>query len=311
MDLLNVVPSDRVSKIHYDRLMKSISTHKNGWYSLRGFEKYTAVEGQAIKTIVELLTSLNKKENEFNVLLDREFHQYLVEKQQLDLAKESYLQQYFIYDHFDYRGEALKAILEEDKGFLNVLLSKIVEHQDKLKANEHRELNAVWELENAEEIINDAILLMAEIGSTYTMGEDFNNAFFDQAHLRSEQVNSFLLDMIEKYRDQVKIMNIVFDIINHSKKDLFEEAFKSYLDKNQSQDDFSNIDWFEHQIVYPGGANVSGIKINQWKRLYGFVNEHEKRLKLLSINRYINQKIQYLEESVVREESWNFLKDTW
>lgn len=311
LDLLNVVPSDRISKIHYDRLMKTISTHKNGWYSLRSFEKYTAVEEQAIKIIVELLTSLNKKENDFNILIDREFHQYLVSKQQLDLAKESYLQQYFIYDHFDYRGEALKTILEEDKGFLNVLLSKIVEHQDKLKANEHRELNAVWELENAEEIINDAILLMVEIGSSYTIGEDFNNVFFDQAHLRSEQVDSFLLDLIVKYSNQVKIMNIVFDIINHSKKDLFEEAFKNYLDKNQSKNDFSNIDWFEHQMIYPGGANISGIKINQWKQLLGFVDEHEKRLKLLSIKRYINHEIGYLEESAVRRESWNFLKDTW
>ncbi|MEQ8910009.1 MAG: hypothetical protein RIC95_12495 [Vicingaceae bacterium] len=311
LDLLNVVPSDRVSKIHYDRLMKTISTHKNGWYSLRDFKKYTAVEVEAIKTIVELLTYLNEEENDFNVLLDREFHQYLVEKSQLDLAKKSYLQQYFISDHFDYRGEALKVILEKDKSFLNMLLSNIVEHQDKLKANEYRELNAVWELENAEEIVNDAVLFMAEIGSSYTIGEDFNNAFFDHAHLRSEQVNSFLLDMIEKYSDQVRVMNIVFDIINHSKKDLFEAAFISYLEKNQSQDDFSNIDWFEHQMVYPGGANISGIKINQWKRLLGFVGQHEKSLELLSIKRCINREIGYLEESAVRENSWNFLKNSW
>tara|TARA_R110002096_G_scaffold21498_7_gene69865 strand:+ start:4882 stop:8613 length:3732 start_codon:yes stop_codon:yes gene_type:complete len=309
--VLDSIPAYRIEKVHYDRLINTISIQKNDWYSLKNFEKYSNVDSQVIEKIVKQITDLNEKGGDYKIWLDREFHQNLGENNQLELAKESYLQQYFMNKHFDHGGKALLSILEKDKKFLNVLLRSIVERQIKLKAIEHRELSIVWELEGAEEVIDNAILLMVEMNTNYTIGEDFINTFFYESHLRSVQVNTYLLNLIKKYYYRVDVVNIAFNVINYSKKDLFDKAFVTYLSINQSKDDFEQIDWFENQIIYPGGAKVSKIKISKWQYLLNLVEGHEKRLDLIEIKRFINSQIGHQENFAVIEESWNFLKETW
>jgi hypothetical protein len=107
-------------------------------------------------------------------------------------------------------------------------------------------------------------------------------------------------------------MNPVFNVLRHTFKEFFEEAFLHYLGLNTDIDNFKKIWWRGNGGTYTGDVIIGEIHAREWQNILAMVVKSNNQLDLIPIKTYIKKQIEYELRSGEEERKRKFINaDGW
>lgn len=308
-DVICSLPDNAVTKSHLTRFYNFVQHAKVSFrISLKRIIKFERIDKEFIMNLLLLIVQKIKTENH-TISLDSQFFTYACTViGDFDLIREAYFLQEEREDIFDYEGDGLYAMLQRNKEFLLEYIKRIFHSNRQDRSKEHGEFRVIWKLSDTEEILNEVMEYMATVRESFYFKEHFANSLFGNTIQAKERIEDYLLSLIDNYSDRHDVMNIVFDVIKNSKPYMFENAFKSYVRKNQKVEDFKRINWLVDQVLYSGGDIVSEITASKWEKLLFYINSIEGSRNTTSIKRFIRGKINSCMERAEYEKMRSFMK---
>lgn len=311
LEVLTSLPNKFIKEKHLYRLYNTLNTvNVNVDFGIR-FKQLIKYEKFDTEILIKVLGIIVKRIDDDNIkvwLYEDFFIQLITLVKDIKLLKRAYIQQDEINRHFDYDGKCLLAILEKDNRFLIEFVKVIFEKdfKNKVRARDHKELSIIWNLYNAEEILDEVMEYMANNLDYYFVSEHFANAFFQSlTTANNERADKYLLGLIARYSKQTQMIRIVFDIIHTNRKSLFEKAFRFYVLNNQDLECFKQIKWTDNQVVYHGNAIIGAIKAAKWEKLLKLVENMKLGTKTRAIRNYIKRRrdseLEYAEDEKRRK----------
>ncbi|EDP96391.1 hypothetical protein U8527_09790 [Kordia algicida OT-1] len=293
IDILTSLHEKDISEEYLLRLYTFFSnTNVDFGIDHKRLQKYEKLDSDFFLKIIRFTVEKIEKENLKIWIYEDSFIEISKSIKDIKLLKKAYIQQGKIDSHFDHSGEALLMILKSDSYFLLELVKETLKDKDYIyKSEEKKALSIVWELPNPTDVMNEIVEYAINIDDYYFAMDHFLNTFFKRLNSNIKKADDYLIYLIKIYHSQPKIIDIVFNIIYKSRKELFERAFIVYIRKNQNLENFKKIQWLDRQIIYSGDAIVGAIKAGKWERLLNLIEKTNLGMKTLSIKRYIRQKI--------------------
>jgi len=229
-------------------------------------------------------------------------------KDDLKLVKRAYIHQYKIDDHFDYSNEGMLNILKEDINFLYEFFDYLKNDKDMKLHSLHNSMSFVWELDGIEDQILKILELVMKDEMYFGFTEHISNVFFKRlSDSHKERANKFILSLIELFKSDTKKMNIIFDVIRNSRRNLFETALLKYLSLNQDKDQFSEIHWRSPSSVSLGDVIFAEEEAGEWSSILKIVEKSQIGIKLLPIKKFISDRIQSCAVAAEWERRMKFL----
>ena len=295
-----------------DSLVKTISIMNNPNEIRFGrLERFLKVNPNLFQIVLKLITEKNERENaQLRVCMDFFSKHFKNLGDDIDLIKKSYIQQNLIQNHFDYGGKGFIEILKIDRNFLVEFVESLYSATGERNLEiDHSEMSYIWNIENIEETIIKVFDLVIEKDIYFGISEHYCNVFFRNP---KEEHKKRADDFIRKYvidnnHDDQK-MQIIVDLIRHSRKELFEEIFLLFISLNQDKEIFEKLMWRGNGGTYFGDVIIGDIQASEWKNLLKIVNKSDVGIKLISIKNYLNEQVEYCLEKGDSERKQKFLE---
>ena len=146
----------------------------------------------------------------------------------IELIKKAYIQQNLIQNHFDYEGKGFIEILKIDKNFLIEFVESLYSATDRHSlGGDHSDMSYVWNIENIEETLIKVFDLIIEKDLYFGILEHYCNVFFrnQKEEQQKKRADGFIRQYVIDNNQDYKKMQVIVDLIRHSRKELFEEIF--------------------------------------------------------------------------------------
>lgn len=285
-------------------LIKTISKmNKPNTIHFDGLERFLKVKPNLFQVILKLITEKNEKEgSRLQVWMDFFSKHFENLGEDIELIKKAYIQQNLIQHHFDYQGKGFLQILKVDKNFLIEFVESLYSSTESHSlGGDHSDMSYVWNIDNIEDTLTQVFDLVIEKDLYSGILEHYCNVFF--RILKDEHISkadNFIRQYVTNNNQDYKKMQIVVDIIRHSRKDLFEEIFLLFISLNQDKETFGMLMWIGNGGTYYGDVNIGDIQASEWRNLLEITNKSDVGIKLIPIKNYINDQI----ESCLRIGDW-------
>lgn len=332
------IPAELANNFYKTALLETIKSIDKGCYlQFESFEKFIPIQSDKLKDkagrflmtlpvirniinykekniIEEILSIVYNKIEVQNLRINLSFHFFEKYSAMLadnfELLKMSYIQQEKkVSNHFDLQHAGLKALLQIKPDFLLEYIDTFyTDKENRHSRNTHNQLAFVWDLEQSNELIKKAVVLIIENNYYYGIGEHPLIIFFH--NLNEEQkikAKAFILSFISEYNTDDKKMNPVFDVLRHTLKEFFEEAFLHYLGLNTDIDNFKKIWWRGNGGTYSGDVIIGEIHAKEWQNILSMVVKPKNQLDLIPIKTYIKKQIENELKSGVEERKRKFI----
>lgn len=317
LSFFDYLPKELANEFYKNELLETISSIDVGCYlQFESFEKFITIDKNIILNILQSVVSKIEKQN---LRINLSFHFF--EKYSTMLAgnfpllTQAYIQQeQKVSNHFDLNRAGLKSLLQIDSKFLIEYVKIFYTGNENLhNRNTHNQLPFVWDLDNCNELIEEAANLIIENSIYFGTLEHPIIIFFH--HLNEEQkakAKLFLLNYISKYHSDESKINSIFDVLRHTMKDFFEEAFLHYLSVNTEIENFKKIWWRGNGGSYSGDVIIGEIHAKDWQDILAMVDKSKNQLDLIPIKSYIKKQIEYELKSGEEERKRKFTNpDRW
>lgn len=277
---------DNPNTIHFDRL-----------------ERFLKVTPNLFQLILKLITEKNEKEGtRLQVWMDFFSKHFESLGDDIELIKKAYIQQNLIHHHFDYQGKGLLEILKVDKNFLIEFVESLYTSTERHSlSGDHRNMSYVWNIDDIEDTLVQVFDLVIEKDLYFGISEHYCNVFFrnlkDEERLRAD---NFIRQYVTDNNSDYQKMQIVVDLIRHSRKELFEEIFLLFISINQDKETFGKLMWRGNGGTYSGDVIIGDIQASEWRNLLEITNKSDVGIKLIPIKNYITEQI----ESCLRSGDW-------
>lgn len=287
-------------------------------------EPYMALDADVIRKVVEILFARTKKADEyfsFDLLFNphTRISKMLGEifGEDIGLLKDVYIYQVKIDQHLDYRGEALKNIIELDESFITDYIQWMFDQQEYgVRGRDNGHYTALWELENYETIIANALNLIYELEkSRLALIHEYTNAFFrrrgddgssEAASLVHQRQVSFIEIYIRQHHANPDLMRFIFDMITDCFPNMREHFLKVFLSFNKDFETFKMLSIEPRSYSWMGSAiPVLEGKIKALESLQPLFST----TALLKHKLHINEMILYWKYSIERESKKEFIDD--
>lgn len=281
-----IIKMNDSNTIHFDRLKRFLKVNPNLFQIiLRTITKKNEIEGTRLYVWPDLFS------NHFKNLGD-----------DIELIKRAYIQQNLIQNHFDYNEKGIMKILEVDKNFLIEFVESLYSETDKyIPEGDYGDMTYVWNIENIEETLIQTFDLIIEKYLYLGILEHFCNIFFRNLKTElKERADNFITQYVIDNNQDYKKMQIVVDLIRHSRNELFEKIFLLYISLNQNKETFSKLMWKGNGGTYAGGVIIGDIQASEWRNLLEIADKSDIGIKLIPIKSFITEKI----ESCLRIGDW-------
>ncbi|HRO86136.1 MAG TPA: hypothetical protein PK110_15030 [Niabella sp.] len=343
LSFFDYIPVELANNFYKTALLETIKSIDKGCYlQFESFEKFIPIKSDKFKDkagrflmtlpiikniikykekniIEEILSIVYTKIEIQNLRINLSFHFFEKYSAMLadnfELLKKSYIQQEKkVSNHFDLQHAGLKALLQIKPTFLlEYIDSFYTDKENQHNRNTHTQLPFVWDMEQCNELIEQAALQMIENNHYYGILEHPIIIFF--YHLNDEQkikAKAFLLGFISAYNADEKKMNPIFDVLRHTLKEFFEEAFLHYLSLNTDIENFKKIWWRGNGGSYSGDVIIGEIHAKEWQNILEMVVTSKNQLDLIPIKTYIKRQIEYELKSGEEERKRKFINpDGW
>ncbi|HMR17707.1 MAG TPA: hypothetical protein PKA53_00285 [Sphingobacterium sp.] len=158
----------------------------------------------------------------------------------MDLLKEIYLYQKQAIKHYDYDGKELRAILEVDRTFLIVSLKRGTIGFTYTAPIQLRDISfdAIWEMENYQELIEDVIAEIAtKRDESYIEASDIKNIFVSDNSLLEQtqtKVEASIVKLIEIYYSNKKMTKLLLSLVFQYFRNQFIRCLRIFLLLNKN-----------------------------------------------------------------------------
>lgn len=288
-----------------DELLKSISKTEDSFYlQFDGLHRYLTIKPDLFQEILKIITEKNSNSGARIQVAENLYSDNLnLLRDDVELIKKSYLQQYLLQPHFDYDGAIFLEILKKDSRYMvDFIKALYVNIDNKHLSDDQREFGFVWEVDGIENEIEEVFNIVVE-NEPYYIGilEHYCNVFFknikDEYQEKAEQ---FVIEFVKRnYNNHLK-MNIIADIGRNSLQPLFENIVLTYISLNQDPNEFFKIMWSGNGGTYSGDVIIGDLQAAEWKNILSIVSKADLGIKLIPIKKAINDKI----DSCLRYGDW-------
>jgi hypothetical protein len=186
----------------------------------------------------------------------------------------------------------LKTLISINSKFLTEYINNF--YAGEVTPNTYKKLGFVWDLDNYIEIVEEATNLIIEnsiyLGITEHPLNIFFNTLTEEQKLKAKQ---FILGYIEKNNTDSKKVSAIFDVIRHSIKDFFEEAFLHYLNFNTDVEIFKKINWRGSGGVHSGNVIIGDLHAKEWQAILTVADKSPNHLDLIPIKAHIRGMITF------------------
>jgi hypothetical protein len=264
------------------------------FYNTDKLKKLVEIDNLFFEDILKISIEKNKN-SETKIYLNEYFFGESFELLGSDfkLIKDAYLQQVSFQNSFDYWGKGFLNILKEDDSFLKDYIEIFYDGHKYKEQSGNRNLSKIWGIKNIEDILSDIFDTIIKNSNYYGISDHFCNIFFSNIDIQfEEKTNKFILSYLQKNHLDPNKVNIIINIIHHSKSELFEKAFIQYIYQNQDVECFKKISWIKNQVTFSGDTIVGDVRANNWRKLNELIGKINLGVKLLPIKQYINNNIQ-------------------
>ena len=262
--------------IHFDRL-----------------DRFLIKDPDLFQKILRIIVLANENE-EFTLQIWMDFFSDHFDKlgKDIDLIKTAYLQQCLIQNHYDHDGKGFLKILEIDSNFLVEYVQSLVSREGIRLAGDSINLSFIWQIKDIERELSLAFDIIIDSEPYFGILENFCNNFFRNIQDETkERADQFLLDYIsENFKDHKK-MNVVVDIVRHTRNDLYDSVLLHYISLNQSAEDFSKIWWRGNGGTYKGEVIIGDLEAADWRSILSVTDRSDIGYKLIPIKKLINDNI--------------------
>lgn len=273
--------------IHFDRL-----------------ERFLKVEPNLFQIILRTITEKNEREGtRLQVWMDFFSKHFDNLGDDIELIKKAYIQQNLIQNHFDYEGKGFLEILKIDKNFLVDFVNSLYSATDRHSlGGDHSDMSFVWNIENIEETLVQIFDLIIEKDLYLGILEHYCNVFFrnPKEQEQKKRADNFIKQYVNDNNHDYKKMQIIVDLIRHSRKELFEEIFLLFISLNQDREIFGRLMWRGNGGTYSGDVIIGDIQAAEWRNLLEIAKKSDLGIKLIPIKNYIKEEI----ESGLRYGDW-------
>ena len=306
------MPARIVDQMHVAMLLTIYKNLTRDIYIEVGyFPKFAEVDASFYEALLEIIY-VHNKENGRRLTLDKEFFLQNFEKVagHPTLLKKTYLQQQVVTSHFDYQFDLLLQILQRDPDFLLEYINFWSDFE--LNMREHHGLHVVWELPEAENLLEKVMDCLVE-RNIYHLKEDFANVFFDNADANHrDRQKQFLEFYLFKSADNFKKVNAVFDCVRHRFSDHLEYLLTRFLDRYPDFEVFKQIDWTDNYFFGNGGTYWGDVKAGQYQTILQIIDRIKiKSYRFAFHKEFIRQRIEQCKRSANEEQKRKFMHEDW
>ncbi len=312
LSFFDYLPNELASEFYKSELLETINSIDVGCYlQFESFEKFIAIDKDIILNILQVIVSKIEKQN---LRINLSFHFFEKYSTMLSdnfpLLTQAYIQQeQKVRNHFDLNHAGLKSLLQINSKFLIEYITIFYTGKENLhNRNTHSQFPFVWDLDNCNELIEEATNLIIENSIYFGILEHPIIIFFHHLNEKQkEKAKLFLLNYISKYHSDQNKMNSVFDVLRHTMKEFFEEAFLHYLSLNTEMENFKKIWWRGNGGSYSGDVIIGEIHAKDWQNILAMVDKSKNQLDLIPIKTYIKKQIEYELKSGEEERKRKFI----
>jgi hypothetical protein len=212
----------------------------------------------------------------------------------INTVKEAYIQQIMYNPNYDYDGADLLSILRHDKKYLLEYIKYLFAQNERYMSYEAKNLSVVWLVEDIEDVLNVVFDFIAENENYTGILDHFCNYFFSEIK-ETENIkrsNKFIKDYICHNYTDVKKMNMITDVLRHTKNDLFEEAYIHFLELTQDIELYTQIRWCGSGGTGSMCKSVGEKMDIEWHNVLEITKKVDLGIKLIPIKKYIYDQIE-------------------
>jgi len=319
LDYYFTLETKYISKEHYElfysNLLETLSCIENkfSFWNLTFISKYAQNENES-KLYIEVLNILLSKIkiDNVNISFGAEFIEKCLSLEDVpfELITEAYLFTNKHEQHFDYKNEIFKQLVERD---FNVLFEFLdFNSKDRISYHDliHEDFEFIWKLDNYQEII-EAIFNYFLDSNAYYFSEKAINAFFpkDKGVLDNKAID-FIKSMLINHFDNDKYIKVIFNIICYSYPYLRDEFLDIFLKLNKNFDLFKRIELVRRTHSYSGSfiPILENDKFS-WQRILSVIQNLPNGLNYIEHKDYVAKEIHYCELRIKQEMKSEFLSD--
>ncbi|GJQ60958.1 MAG: hypothetical protein SCALA702_00110 [Melioribacteraceae bacterium] len=300
--------------IYLDEKFVDVAQCKNLIASIKDIKDYTFIHFpdliKYIKCDANLLTKIlriivEKRDKEkISIRFTHNFFSKHISYLKTDIktVKKAYIQQENYDPHYDYGGTELLAILRIDKNFLLEYVDHLYKQKERHRSFEHKNLSVVWLVKDIQKVLTKVLDLIAEREIYLGILDHFCNSFFLEIKKEEniKRSNEFIIGYINANYNDIKKMNMIVDVLRHTKSDFFEEAYSHYLILTQDVIRYSKILWIGNGGSTTGNESLGEKMTLKWRRILEITNKLDLGMKLIPIKKFINDEI----EEAIRYSEW-------
>ncbi len=267
-------------------------------------DRFLLVEPSLFEIILKTITEKNEKEKiGLRVWMDFFSKHFKNLGKDIELIKKAYIQQNLIQNDFDYQGKGVLEILKIDKNFLFEFVESLYSATDKHSlGGNHSDMSYVWNIDGIEKTLTQVFDLIIEKDLYLGILEHYCNVFFrnQKEEVQKKRADAFIRQYVIDNNEDYRKMQIIVDLIRHSRKELFQEIFLLFISLNQDKESFGKLMWRGNGGTYSGDVIIGDIQAAEWRNLLEITNKSDVGIKLIPIKNYINEQI----ESCLRSGDW-------
>lgn len=266
------------------------------YYYIDSFDpylKYNAIDNNFLHKLITQIIYTNKTGSKKIKLSSHIFELGLNYFDNIDIAKEAYLQQIeFDSNYFDFDFKGLLNILKHDKFFLIDFVKLLWKTKNENSLHyEEKYFGIVWSIDDIEEVIKQIFDIAPKNAHSFGFRSHFCKIFFNGVDNKfKDRSNLFLFEYAKENNNDVNKMNVVVGV-TRSMSYIFKVILQEHIKINTDINVFKHINWIAKGGIYNGNVIVGDINAVEWKEILSIIEEVDKSMKTQSIRYYIKEQI--------------------
>jgi hypothetical protein len=231
-------------------------------------------------------------------------------RKDISVLEKAYLLQDEQQNNFDFGCKALFLLVDNSPAFLNTYIDFVIGERHYVTSREYSNLNHIWERKNAEQLMEEAFLLV-ESKVLISVQNSILNAFFENLkELMKPRAVNFLKAMLKKYIAQPSMIILIMEIVLTSFRNRQNEFLALFLSVNGDYELFKQINWVETSYFGPARVNVSEMRAASWQRVLESLNEIKRgAYKFAKHKMFVISQIDHYKKYAERESRDRFMTD--
>ena len=306
------VKPEFVRKEYYEELLATYeSLAVSSYFDFSYLGKFIAFNSGIYASILKIF--VDKANQKLSPRLDFHFYEKYLHhfSSDLTLPKKAYYISEQVEQYFDHDCKDFLSLLKLDNAFLLEYLSFIAKDKYSLFSREYVNLSIIWQLDNAEELIESAFKFLKD-GKFYLIDGHFSNSFFKNlTDDKKERAIKFLTAYQKGNSKNIEVTNMILDIYRHSLNDNYHTAIDQVLKLN------SNVEFFKKTKLLPSSFSSSGdviwddVKAEELNRILGLLNKLPKPYQYSQHKAYLKAWINNCKKNAEMERKRKFMDDRW